>query len=169
MIALLGKLIPPPYRILAICLAAAALFAAGGTLGWRAKAALVERGELKKLRHEFADYREGTEAAMAIAAGKMQRDGEADRELAANLEMAESEVERLRRAAALVPATVETKDANGIPHLAINPVWWLCNSALLSGDTADTASCEAKSGSAGLQPGAGAPRLQVSTGVREPH
>lgn len=98
-------------------------------------------------QHEAEDRHSAYVARVAQEAAEAARvralDEKADTQLALRLETLASENEDLRRHAARVPATVEKANAKGVTVASINPAWWLCQSAALSGSAADAAACEA--------------------------
>jgi hypothetical protein len=104
----------------------------------------------EQLQVEFDGYRELVQTSAIRAVAALERDAGDDRELAEQLDALDRENARLRWLASLPPATIEVPDANGNPSVRINPVWWLCTSALVSRDPADMAACEARAGDAGV-------------------
>lgn len=157
-----------PWKLIGYGVAALAVV---GILWWlqsriRISYQAEERLEAKTAEHDA--YKAAVQASAEVVAGKLARDQQDDADAAAKLETLDAEADLLRAAASRPKPTVEKPDENGVPRLSINPVWWLCQSALLSGDPADAAACEARSGSAAVQPGERASRLQVQAGVRQP-
>lgn len=92
----------------------------------------------------LANYRASIETRDRIAAAQQAADQKADAELTSRLVALQADNEALRRSIARVAATVEKPDANGVPRLAVNPMWWVCLSTAVSRDAADTAACQAR-------------------------
>jgi hypothetical protein len=157
-----------PWKLIGYGLAALAVV---GILWWlqsRIRISYQAEQERDAAIEQHQSYKAAVQASAAVVAGKLARDQQDDADHSAKIEQLDAEADRLRAAASKPKPTVETTDENGVARVSINPVWWLCNSALLSGDPADTAACEARSGSAAVQPRERAPRLQVQAGVLQP-
>lgn len=91
-------------------------------------------------------------ARKALAAAQLaEADMLADVKLAARAEALDAENAKLRSAARTIKPTMEKANAEGVRIAVINPDWWLCQSATLSGDAADAAACAARAGDAGLR------------------
>ena len=99
--------------------------------------AIAAEREKVKLAEGFAD-------SVKQFAEQQAKDQEADTALAARITALEGVAADLKRAASRVPATVEKVDDKGIRRAAINPDWWLCQSAILSGDATDAAACQTR-------------------------
>lgn len=135
-------------------LAAAAILAGllwGAAHVWN-KAQRVDAAELAqhKAEADLKDYADKSLAAIEAFNAQAKIDHAADEAFGSRLTALEGAAADLRRAAARIPGHVENTDAKGITRSVLNPDWWLCQSANLSGDTTDAAACRARAGDGGV-------------------
>lgn len=94
---------------------------------------------------EASKQRYADDALKAIQAFNAQRekDSAGDDALNTRLTALEGAAKALAQAARMQRPTVEKPDAQGVVRAVINPDWWLCQSATLSGDPTDATACTA--------------------------
>lgn len=95
---------------------------------------------------DLKNYADRSLKAIQDFNARAEKDRKGDEALDARLTALEGVAADLRRAAASIRPTVEKTDAKGVARSVINPDYWLCESATLSGDTADAAACRAAAG-----------------------
>lgn len=135
-----------PWRLIGTVVGVALI---AGFLWWaqgRIRISYIAERERDTAIATHASYKELVTANAIRAIARMERDQTDDAAMAARITQLTNENAELARLAAGVPATVEKPDANGVPRLAINDLWWLCNSAILTRDPADAAACKARAG-----------------------
>lgn len=125
----------------------------GGLVHLSKKAARVDAAEARAAAAEQLQVDQAKKFANGIELfGKQQEaDQKADAALVQRITALEGVAAALNRAASRIKPSMEKPDAQGTLRAVIAPDWWLCRSAQLSGDSADTAACIA-SPSAGTVP-----------------
>lgn len=139
-----------PLGLKAVAIVAVVAFAAGSSAGWRVTSWAYQSAQAKAVAKAQKEGKRLLDEAIAKHAGQLRDRDLAEMQLATMLDSARLDADRLARAAARIPLTVEVPREGQCPDVRLSDAWGVCFRAGLTADAATLAECEA----AGRDPGA---------------